>query len=64
VAGLAVSFAASRSLSSFLYGVQPHDRVTLLAVPGVLVLVAALACFLPARRASHIDPLRVLKGGG
>jgi ABC-type antimicrobial peptide transport system permease subunit len=64
VAGIVVSFAASRALSTFLYGVQPHDRVTLLAAPGVLLLAAGLACFLPARRAARIDPLRVLRGGG
>jgi putative ABC transport system permease protein len=61
-AGLALSFAFARSVSSFLFGIVPHDAVTFTVVPLVLVLVAAAACAMPARRAARLDPLQVLKG--
>ena len=43
-----------------MYGVQPMDPAVLLAVTAVLGLVAALACAIPARRASRVDPLMAL----
>jgi putative ABC transport system permease protein len=54
--GLAAALALTRSIASFLYGVTPTDPVTGLCVAGVLLLVAALAAFFPARRAASIDP--------
>ena len=61
-AGIAVSLWLTRSLASELYGVAPHDAFTFALVPVLLLCIAALACFLPARRAADLDPLRVLRG--
>jgi ABC-type lipoprotein release transport system permease subunit len=44
-----------------LYGVEPHDPATLLAASGTLAFVSALACLAPARRATAVDPVTVLK---
>lgn len=66
IAGLAAGMAAAawltRLLASELYGVVPHDAFTFAVVPVLLLCIAALACFLPARRAADLDPLRALKG--
>ncbi len=43
------------------FGVTPNDVVTYVAVALMLVMIAALACFVPARRASRIDPMAVLR---
>jgi ABC-type lipoprotein release transport system permease subunit len=48
-------------MMSFLYGVSPFDPVTFLAVPGLLVVVAVLACYLPARRATQVNPIEALR---
>jgi len=67
LAGLVVGMLAStwltRLLSTQLYGVAPHDTLTFVLVPLLLLLFATLACFVPARRAARLDPLRVLRGG-
>ena len=63
VVGLGTAPVLARSMSSFLYGVTTYDRLTYLAVPLVLLAVAALACVLPARRASRMDPIQVLRSG-
>ena len=60
-AGLALSFWASRFLTSFLYGVSTHDSWTLVSVPCTLVLCGVLAAFIPARRAASIDPVQALR---
>jgi predicted permease len=60
--GLTVSAALARSMSAFLFGIVPHDVVTFTAVPILLLVVAVLACAMPARRAARLDPLQVLKG--
>ena len=54
--GLTVALAASRLLSSVLYGSNSLDLMTFTVVPLVLIAVAALATFAPARRASMVDP--------
>jgi predicted permease len=59
--GLAVAWAVARSLTAILYGVRPHDLVTFTAVPVFLAAVALLACWIPARRASRVDPLAALR---
>lgn len=59
--GLAGSLALTRLLSSVLYAVQPHDPVTLFVVALVLNAVALLACYIPARRATRIDPMEALR---
>ena len=55
--GLVASWAAMRLLAGFLYGVAPTDAGTFAATAALLLAVAALACYLPARRAAAIDPL-------
>jgi putative ABC transport system permease protein len=59
--GLIGAVLAGRALSSMLYSVTPADPLTLSAVAAVLVAVAALACYVPAARASRSDPLITLK---
>lgn len=59
--GLLAAFASSRLLRSLIYGVSARDVVTFLTVPAVLTAVALAASYLPARRASRVDPVVVLK---
>jgi ABC-type antimicrobial peptide transport system permease subunit len=48
-------------MNNFLYGVSPFDPVTFLSVPLLLGLIAVLACWLPARRATKVDPMTALR---
>jgi len=59
--GLGVSFVVSRLMSTLLYGIGARDPVTFVAVAALLIVVAALASFVPARRAATLDPLRALR---
>jgi putative ABC transport system permease protein len=59
--GLAASIALTRIVNSFLVGVSPTDPVTFVGVPAVLVLVALVASYFPARKASAIDPVIALR---
>jgi putative ABC transport system permease protein len=59
--GLGTAAAMSRLLSGLLFGVGPLDAPTFIAVPLFLGSVALLACYLPARRASKVDPNLALK---
>jgi ABC-type antimicrobial peptide transport system permease subunit len=61
VAGLAAAFALSRLLVAVLYGVRPADPLTFAGMALVLVLTAALASWLPARRAAALDPVETLR---
>jgi putative ABC transport system permease protein len=61
VAGLAASLAATRVLGAELYGVRPADPLTMSAASLALLVAAALACGVPARAASRVDPLTALK---
>ena len=61
VAGLAGAFALNRLIASLLFGVQPTDPVTMVAVIATITLVAAVACWIPAWRASRVDPNVVLR---
>ena len=59
--GLVLSLAAARLLRTFLFGVHPHDALTLLTAPTLLFLVGLLAAFLPARRAALLEPTTALR---
>jgi ABC-type antimicrobial peptide transport system permease subunit len=61
VAGLAVSFALTRLIATLLYGVTPTDAFTFTTVTALLVSIALFACWLPAVRASRVDPLVALR---
>jgi ABC-type antimicrobial peptide transport system permease subunit len=61
LAGLAAAVAAGRLLQSLLYGVGAHDPVSLGAAAGVVLLAAALACVLPAWRATRVDPVLAMR---
>ena len=61
VLGLAGAYAATRVMSSLLFGVTPTDRATFIAVPLVLLVVALMASLVPARRATKVDPLVALR---
>jgi predicted permease len=58
--GVGASFVVGRFLKTALYGVNTTDPITLAAVGAVLTVVALVACFIPARRASRVDPIAVL----
>jgi ABC-type antimicrobial peptide transport system permease subunit len=61
VVGVAASFGLTRLISTFLYGVTPWDPLVLVGVPLLLLAVALVAVWRPARRASRVDPLSALR---
>ena len=61
IAGLAGSLAVNRILQSQLVGISPYDPITMTGAPAILILVALLACEIPARRAMNIDPAIALR---
>jgi hypothetical protein len=63
VVGLAVSLGVNGLLRSELIGVEPYDPLTMAAASAVLVIVAVLACRVPARRALGVDPAVALRRG-
>jgi putative ABC transport system permease protein len=60
IVGLAGAFALTRVIGNLLYGVTASDPATFVAIPLLLLFVALLACYLPARRAARLDPTRAL----
>ena len=61
VAGLLISLAASRAVESMLFVISAQDATTFVLVPAILTLVATLACWLPALRATNVDPSLALR---
>jgi putative ABC transport system permease protein len=61
ILGLIVAFAGMRFLSSLLFGVSAHDPLTFGGVAVILALAAVLACYIPARRATKVDPIIALR---
>jgi ABC-type antimicrobial peptide transport system permease subunit len=61
VLGLVAAFAAARLMKSLLFSVSPWDPLTFVAVPVLVCIVALIACYVPARRASRVDPLTALR---
>jgi predicted permease len=61
--GVAGAFALTRLMTAVLFGVEPADPVTFVAVALVLIVVATIACFMPARRATGIHPMIALRNG-
>ncbi len=61
VVGLALAFLMTRVLSSALFGINPSDPITFVVTPAVLAVVATAASFLPAYRATKVDPVKALR---
>jgi putative ABC transport system permease protein len=59
--GAVAALCCARFLGSFLFGISASDPLTYAAVATVLALVAALACLIPARRATRVDPASALR---
>jgi putative ABC transport system permease protein len=59
--GMALSFVVTRYLSAMLFGVTPTDPITFSMLAIVVVTISALACYLPARRATRVDPLVAIR---
>ena len=61
ILGMIGALASTRLMRTLLFGVTPHDPLTLIIVCGVLIVAVLLACYIPARRAAKVDPLVALR---
>jgi putative ABC transport system permease protein len=61
VAGIGGAFGLTRLMASQLFGITAQDPLTFISVATLLALVALLACYLPARRATQVDPVLALR---
>ena len=59
--GIVGALGLTRLMENLLFGVTGHDAMTFVAVAGLLMLVALLACGIPARRATRVDPMVTLR---
>jgi ABC-type antimicrobial peptide transport system permease subunit len=59
--GVLGALAVSRLMASILFGIQARDAATFAVVTGALVTIAAAACYIPARRATRVDPVVALR---
>ncbi len=59
--GLPVALALVRVARSIFYGIEPHDPITIIGTVVIMVTVAALAAWIPARRAARVDPMVALR---
>ncbi len=59
--GWPAAWMLSKLAASFLYGIQPHDALTFVVVPPFLLVIALVACWIPARRAASIEPMVALR---
>jgi ABC-type antimicrobial peptide transport system permease subunit len=61
VVGVASALAMGRLIATLIFGVTPHDTLTLVAVATILTIVGAVASLMPAYRATRVDPLTALR---
>jgi predicted permease len=59
--GLPIALALVRVIRSFFYGIEPHDPLTMIGAAGLMIVVAVFAAWIPARRASKVDPMEALR---
>jgi ABC-type antimicrobial peptide transport system permease subunit len=61
VVGVGAGVLLARLIVGLMYDVSPYDPITLTVIPSILIAVAALAIYIPARRASRVDPVIALR---